>query len=754
MLHHLLQCAVAWGAKAAPPQQPPPPTLPDSLIDSVLFKLLLFNVGMVTLLKLYSLSTGMRPGSYQAPAPSDIVSYSPGEQMFVTDPKGEAVVRVAKTGVASLEPSTVPKVFKMAAANFPDAPALMVERNGAWLQWSWCQYYNESCAMAKSLLALGFAPHDSVNVIGFNSPEWVIAQMAANLAGGKAAGVYTTNEPAACRYIAEHSEAVVIFVEDEKQLAKYAADFLPKAGLPKLKALVMWKGEVPKDFSASKGVRVMTWKNMLGQGEVSGISDATLDVRASTVKPGHCCTLIYTSGTTGNPKAVMISHDNMLYEAYSSCESLFGGLGLATSALPTQLRIVSYLPLSHVAAQMLDLAGPLLVTAVGNGWGPAAFGQIHYTTWFARPDALKGTLKDTLKAARPTVFLGVPRVWEKMREALLEIGRKNTGLKAKLSAWAKRTAAAAARERQLGGSGHQTLQYLVAKKLLGKVKEGLGLDQSLSNLTAAAPMPRDVAEYFASVDIDILDVYGMSECTGATTISTALVHQFGTVGPAVVPAQIKIDNDPARDNPGEGEICYRGRHIMMGYMKEEAKTREAIDAEGWLHSGDVGLLDNDGLLHITGRIKELIITAGGENIAPVPIEDKLKELCPAVSNMMMVGDKRKYNVCILTLKTQLDPETGVSTGKLVGDAARVSDAKTDLEAIKESKVKGSKWEAYLSNGIKELNEKHSVSNAQRIQKFAVVEKDFSEKGGELTATLKLKRSVAAEKYAKVIDAMY
>lgn len=219
MLHHLLQCAVAWGAKAAPPQQPPPPTLPDSLIDSVLFKLLLFNVGMVTLLKLYSLSTGMRPGSYQAPAPSDIVSYSPGEQMFVTDPKGEAVVRVAKTGVASLEPSTVPKVFKMAAANFPDAPALMVERNGAWLQWSWCQYYNESCAMAKSLLALGFAPHDSVNVIGFNSPEWVIAQMAANLAGGKAAGVYTTNEPAACRYIAEHSEAVVIFVEDEKQVS-------------------------------------------------------------------------------------------------------------------------------------------------------------------------------------------------------------------------------------------------------------------------------------------------------------------------------------------------------------------------------------------------------------------------------------------------------------------------------------------------------------------------------------------------------
>jgi len=235
---------------------------------------------------------------------------------------------------------------------------------------------------------------------------------------------------------------------------------------------------------------------------------------------------------------------------------------------------------------------------------------------------------------------------------------------------------------------------------------------------------------------------------------TALVHQFGTVGSAVPPAEIRIDHVPSRDKPGEGEICYRGRHIMMGYMKDEAKTKEAIDPHGWLRSGDVGLLDNDGLLHITGRIKELIITAGGENIAPVPIEDKLKELCPAISNVMMVGDKRKFNVCILTLKTQLDPDTGVSTGSLVGDAARISDARTDKEAIEESMRKGSTWDTYLSAGLHELNTRHSVSNAQRIQKYSIVEKDFSERGGELTATLKLKRSVAAEKYKEVIDAMY
>jgi len=403
---------------------------------------------------------------------------------------------------------------------------------------------------------------------------------------------------------------------------------------------------------------------------------------------------------------------------------------------------------------MIDLATPIILTGLRDGVGPSCFAPIYYTTWFARPDAMKGTLKNSLVACRPTAFLGVPRVWEKIREQLLEVGRKNTGLKKKLSDWAKRQAAAVAKERQLGGSGKQTVSYLIARKLLAKVKDALGLDQCLVCATAAAPMPREVAEYFASLDIDVLDVYGMSESTGATTCSTEATHQFGTVGPPIGPAEIKIDHVEGRDKPSEGEICYRGRHIMMGYMKEPTKTAETIDADGWLHSGDVGLLDADGLLHITGRIKELIITAGGENIAPVPIEEKLKELCPAISNVMMVGDKRKYNVCVITLKTVLNPETGMSTGKLAGDASRVSSATTDEEAIRESKVKGSTWQAYLQGGLDELNTKHSVSNAQKIQKFTVVPGDFSERGGELTATLKLKRSVAADLHKAVIDSMY
>jgi len=231
-------------------------------------------------------------------------------------------------------------------------------------------------------------------------------------------------------------------------------------------------------------------------------------------------------------------------------------------------------------------------------------------------------------------------------------------------------------------------------------------------------------------------------------------HMRGTTGKPFPGTELKIDHVADRDKPGEGEICYRGRHIMMGYMNEPAKTAETIDKDGWLHSGDVGRLNEQGLLKITGRLKELIITAGGENIAPVPIEDTLKKLMPAVSNAMVVGDKRKYNVVLFTVKMDVNLETGDPTGKLAGPAAAVSKAATDADVIAEAKDKASAWSKYLAAGVEEYNKKHTVSNAQKIQKFAVLPGDFTEKGGELTATLKLKRAKAAEKWAKEIDALY
>lgn len=291
--------------------------------------------------------------------------------------------------------------------------------------------------------------------------------------------------------MAEHSEAKFVFLEDTKQLDKYLTFY---KDLPKLKGLVMWNASLP---SAKSNALTMEWETFVSHGK--GLSKEDVELRSSKVVPGQCVTLIYTSGTTGNPKAVMISHDNMIYESLVAMDTLF--VSDAAVTLPLELRIVSYLPLSHVAAQMLDIATPIVITgSAASGGGIFAKLAPHwYTTWFARPDALKGTLKTTLVAARPTAFLGVPRVWEKIRETLLEIGRKNTGFKKTIAAWAKRHAAAAAKERQLGGSGATTVSYLLAKLVLSKIRAALGLDQCLFCATAAAPMPREVAEYFASI---------------------------------------------------------------------------------------------------------------------------------------------------------------------------------------------------------------------------------------------------------------
>jgi len=213
--------------------------------------------------------------------------------------------------------------------------------------------------------------------------------------------------------------------------------------------------------------------------------------------------------------------------------------------------------------------------------------------------------------------------------------------------------------------------------------------------------------------------------------------------------ETKIDHVKGRDKVGEGELCLRGRHVMMGYMKDKEKTREAIDPDGFLHSGDVARVDEYGMLHITGRIKELLITAGGENVAPVPVEDSIKSFLPAISNVMMVGDRRKYNTALVTLKTRPDEKTGDFTNELVGPAAQVNPAITTVDAARND----AKWRAYVQAGIDAAN-KRAVSNAQTVQKFAILPTDFSIPGGELTPTLKVKRGVVAEKYKQIIDAMY
>jgi long-chain-fatty-acid--CoA ligase ACSBG len=314
--------------------------------------------------------------------------------------------------------------------------------------------------------------------------------------------------------------------------------------------------------------------------------------------------------------------------------------------------------------------------------------------------------------------------------------------------WAKSKGLANFQNQQNGGSHSAPWGFALASLLLGQIKQKIGLDRVKYACTAAAPIGDATLNFFGALDIPVYEIYGMSECTGPHTASNRGSHLVGSTGPSLCGLETKIMHDASRDKKGEGEICYRGRHVMLGYMTDAEKTKEAIDADGWLHSGDVGRLDDDGMLYITGRIKELLITAGGENIPPVPIEDAIKAAAPAISNVMVIGDKKKYLTALVTLKTT-PKEDGSFSDELTAEALNVASGITTVSDAIESE----EFKAHVQAGLDAYN-KNAISNAAKVQYFQILPSDFSVPTGELGPTLKLRRSKVVEKYSNVIDSMY
>jgi long-chain-fatty-acid--CoA ligase ACSBG len=537
-----------------------------------------------------------------------------------------------------------------------------------------------------------------------------------------------TNTAESCHYISEHSKAEVVVLEGNYQLKKYID--LPKGKLSHIKALVVYGETVDKNLAAKSSIPVYPWDEFLRVGAT--VTDDQVDARGAKIGPGNCASLIYTSGTTGPPKAVMISHDNITWTAQNIIDHYM--------YLSHEDRIVSYLPLSHIAAQIIDIFAIMSLGAC---------------TYFAQPDALKGTLTVTMKEVRPTFFFGVPRVWEKIEEKMVQIGRSNSGVMLLLAKWAKSLGAEHCRMAQYGNGGGAPCCYSAANTIvLTNIKKALGLDQAKGCFTAAAPISVDTLNYFASLDIPVYEVFGQSECTGPHTVSAQKCWKIGTCGRPIKGSESIIV-------PSTGELCYRGRHIFMGYMYMPDKTAETIDDEGYLHSGDVADFDRDGdndivgpsgFMKITGRIKELIITAGGENVPPVLIENEVKSALVAVSNCMVIGDKRKFLTMLVSLKVEVDSDAkptdtlaadSIFAGKQIGSTA------TTYSAAKEDPL----WKAYIDQGVKTANSK-TTSNAQIVQKWVWLPVDFSEKAGDLTPTLKLKRSVVDAKNIALINSMY
>lgn len=586
-------------------------------------------------------------------------------------------------------PETVPAQLTATAAANGNRPALMYKVDGEWRPTTWAEYRRDVLRAARGLIALGLPPRAGVAILGANRPEWFIADLAAIHAAALPTGIYSTSTLEQCHYVAHHCEAAIVVVENQGLLETILSI---RDRLPHLRAIVLMEG-------ASDDPQVHTWAELLRLGDESPEDELT--ARLAAQKPDDPCTLIYTSGTTGAPKAVTLSHTNLIWTARRTVESF---------EFSPEDELLSYLPLSHIAEQIVTLHGPL---------------HMGSCSWFAESlDKLGANLKEV----RPTIFFAVPRVWEKMQAAIEAVGAKNSPLKKKISRWARAKGLAAGYAEQRGEAPPAFLG--LAKKLVfSKVRVALGLDRAAVCACSAAPISLDTLEFFLSLGIPILEVYGMSECTGPGTFSTPDRYRTGRAGFAVPGGKIKVADD--------GEVMIWGPNVFLGYYKNPEATAETIDADGWIHSGDVGEIDAEGFLKITDRKKELIITSGGKNVAPAPIEAELKTI-PVLAQAAVVGDRKNYLAALITL----DPERLPAEAEAAGSPARtLEEAATDPILRKR-----------LEEQIEEVNSQ--LARYEMIRRFTILPGEFTIEGGELTPTMKLKRRVVNEKYAEEIRELY
>mmetsp|Transcript_17962 Transcript_17962/g.58531 ORF Transcript_17962/g.58531 Transcript_17962/m.58531 type:complete len:680 (+) Transcript_17962:244-2283(+) len=596
--------------------------------------------------------------------------------------------------------ATLHELGVAAGEAYGDLKSLGTRKDGAWVWTTFAERAARADALGNALASYGVERGDRVAVISKNREEFVATMYGAYAAGAAHVPMYEQQKPEEWEYILNDSEAKVVFVS--------TAALLPSA----------------REAARKYGKKVLCFEDLEAGSEHNFAEaldyGATLDGAAAAAQrpaAADLASLIYTSGTTGNPKAVELTHES----ARSVCEMMHARIPLNESTV-----LVSYLPLSHIAGQMMDVVAPILTGC---------------TLHFARPDALKGSLKDTLGEVRPTVFFGVPRVWEKFGEAMKAKAATPGSMKDKVATFAKGCGAAKYAAAEQGDPDpNNCMANLVAGSIFGKIKGALGLDRCRLFATGAAPITTDLLKYFGSLDINILELFGMSEVTGPTNMSTADNFRVGKCGLQIPGTETACAKDTS-------EVIFRGRHVMMGYMYNQEATDKTIDADGWLHSGDVGSIDEDGYLKITGRIKEILITAAGENVAPVLIEDEIKRQLDCVANAMVVGDQKKFLTVLLTLKTKPDAD-GLPLGTELAKDAALCGCATIADAAASADYK-----KMIEDGLKKANA-NAISRAQNVQKFAILPVDFTQEGNELTPTMKLKRKVVLEKYADVVAGLY
>ena len=576
---------------------------------------------------------------------------------------------------------------------FADRPAFRFSREGAWHTLTWRQADQASREIAAGLCSLGLARGQRVAVLCQTRLEWVLCDVAIAMAGLVSVPIYPSSTSEQCAFLMVDSGSGVVLAEDAEQLEKLAPLLAKDASL----RVVVIDETALHARPDAKGVLSLAGLRQAGVAW-NAANPGELDHRADAVNSSDCFTIIYTSGTTGQPKGVVLSHANLV----ASCESGVRAFNIR----PTDVQYL-FLPLAHVLGREVE-------------WAPIIVGsEIAFAGSMAR-------IKYDLTEVRPTFMAGVPRIFEKLYAAVQAGVEQGSTAKRALVRWAFAVAArysTAIRGKAAVPVLLRVTHVLADKLVLSKLRKRLGLDRCRFLISGGAPLSAEIAEFFHAAGLLILEGYGLTETTAAAFVNRWNCYRLGTVGPAVDVIEAKLAND--------GEILLRGPSVFSAYHGDPEATSEAFDSEGWFCTGDIGVMEDD-FLRIVDRKKDLIITAGGKNVAPQKLENALKAHSPYVSQVVVYGDKRSHCVALITPS---EPALREFCGGAVAVAAASSELRAAIERV-----------------VEEVNAK--LASYERVKAFAILPTDFGEATGELTPSLKVKRDVVASKFASVIAGLY
>jgi long-chain acyl-CoA synthetase len=597
-----------------------------------------------------------------------------------------------------VEGRTVLDLMARTVAAYGDRPAYSDQADGreTWRTLTWSELHETGRHLAAALIARGVERGASVAIMATNRIEHVVTDHAALLAGGVPLSVYNTLSPEQISYIAGHAAPQAVFLETADHLERWRAALAEVASI----RLVVGIGEAWLDDE-----RFVAWDDLVAEGRDLPLE--AVDDRSGAVRPEDPATVLYTSGTTGDPKGVVLSHANVVYE----CETTLRRNG----ADPGNVTL-SYLPYAHIAERVLSMYLPP-----------------HFGDWHVHLVADPALLVPALVDVRPTQFFGVPRVWEKIRAGLTGIlaqepdPQRKAAIEGAMAVGVEYVESLQVGERT--SPGLQQRYDAADAAVLTPIKARLGLDRVTWAGSASAPMPVEVARFFAGLGLAINDIYGMTETCGAATACGPGKFRLGTVGTALPGIELRIAED--------GEVLMRGPIMTSGYHRRPDATAALLDLQGWVHSGDIGAIDDDGFLSIVDRKKELIITSAGKNVSPSNIESLLKE-SPVVGHALAFGDNRPYVVAVLTLDGEVAPAVARAQGIEFTDLADLA-AKPAIRAMVQAAVDAANAR---------------LSRPEQVKAFELLPTEWTAESEELTPTLKLKRRVVHAKYADVIDRLY